>query len=174
MKRTSSVAMLMILLGACTPVDDDSGATSPGAATAVATEEEIQALQVELVEADRAFAESVERNRLAGFISGFATNGRMVAGGEAFVGAEGIRRERLAVFADTSFHLAWDPAFAAVSNSGDLGYTVGTYESSRRVDEEQVVNRGTYLTVWRRQEDGSWKVEANIGNPAPNRAAATN
>jgi ketosteroid isomerase-like protein len=80
----------------------------------------------------------------------------------------------LAVFADTSFHLTWDPTFAAVSSSGDLGYTVGTRESSRRVGAEQVVDRGTYLTVWRRQEDGSWKVEADIGNPAPNKAAATN
>lgn len=170
MKRASCVGTLLFVLVACTPVEDGSGSARPGAPT----EEAIQALQIELVEADRAFAESTQRNRLAGWISGFATNGRMVAGGEAHVGAEGIRRVMLDVFADTSFHLTWDPTFASVSSGGDLGYTVGTYESSRRVGAERVADRGTYLTVWRRQEDGSWKVEADIGNPAPDGASTAN
>jgi ketosteroid isomerase-like protein len=162
--RISSVVTLLVLLAACSPAEEDPAATQDAV-----SEETIQALQVELVEADRAFARSVAQNRLAGWISGFAPNGRMVAGGEAYVGAEGIRRQMLPAFADTSFHLSWDPTFAAVAGSGELGYTVGTYEESRRADGERVVERGTYLTVWRRQEDGVWKVEADIGNPAASR-----
>lgn len=163
MTRTSSVAVLLLAMLACTPAAEN-GDPEPADPQG---EESARALQVELVEADRAFASSVAKNRLSGWISGFAANGRMVAGGQPHVGAEGIRRVMLAPFADTSFHLTWDPTFAAVSSSGDLGYTVGTYESARRVDGDRVVDRGTYLTVWRRQADGAWKVEADIGNPAP-------
>ena len=71
----------------------------------------------------------------------------------------------LPVYADTTFSITWDPNYAEVAASGDMGYTVGRYERTSRAEGETVVNAGTYLTVWRRQEDGSWKVKADIGNP---------
>ena len=55
---------------------------------------------------------------------------------------------------------------AEVSLSGDLGYTVGRFESVS-VDSMGVETRGQglYVSIWRRQEDGSWKVEMDLGNP---------
>ena len=45
---------------------------------------------------------------------------------------------------------------------GTLGYTWGRY----RVEAgDSITGRGRYLTVWRRQPDGSWKVDADIGSP---------
>lgn len=159
MFRWISLALTLCLVAAC------SDAASDSAQTAVADEEAIRNLEAELVEADRRFAASVQRNGLAGWITAFAPSGRMIADGRSYVGPEGIRRAMLPVFADTTFSITWDPNYAEVAASGDLGYTVGRYERTSRVDGDTVVNSGTYLTVWRRQEDGTWKVKADIGNP---------
>jgi ketosteroid isomerase-like protein len=123
-------------------------------------------LKVELIEADRAFAAAVRDRGLGAWLAAFAPFGMMVSEGATHVGREGIRRAALPWFADSLFALAWDPTFSAVSRSGDLGYTVRSYEVTAEGDDGPVTGTGTYLTVWRRQPDGSWKVEADIGNPA--------
>ena len=49
--------------------------------------------------------------------------------------------------------------------SGDLGYTVGRFESTRKNDKgETIVTRGTYITIWEKQPDGSWKVVGDTGS----------
>ena len=54
--------------------------------------------------------------------------------------------------------LNWTPDFIEVSNSGDLGYTYGEYEITRTDSlGNQQSESGIFHTVWKRQEDGSWK-----------------
>jgi ketosteroid isomerase-like protein len=154
-----SLALMLCVVAACTDARND------GAETVATEEERLRNLEAELVEADRRFAASVRRNGLAGWITGFAPTGRMIAAGKSHVGHEGIRRAMLPVFADTAFTITWDPNYAEVAASGDMGYTVGRYERTSRVGGETVVDSGAYLTVWRRQEDGSWRVKADIGKP---------
>jgi len=54
--------------------------------------------------------------------------------------------------------LTWTPTFIDVSKSGDLGYTYGdfvfTYPDTSGAMKE---NKGIFHTVWKRQEDGTWK-----------------
>jgi uncharacterized protein (TIGR02246 family) len=66
-----------------------------------------------------------------------------------------------------------DPAFKFDSTnertdtSGDLGYTTGTYKVSFTDSKtKKVVNgTGTYLTVFKKQPDGSWKIVADFSTP---------
>jgi len=54
--------------------------------------------------------------------------------------------------------LTWTADFADVSQSGDLGYTYGRYTYSYSDSTgARVENKGYFHTVWKRQEDGSWK-----------------
>lgn len=46
--------------------------------------------------------------------------------------------------------LAWSPRWVGIARSGDLGFTTGP----ARVNGKPV---GGYVTVWRKQPDGSWK-----------------
>jgi ketosteroid isomerase-like protein len=62
---------------------------------------------------------------------------------------------------DTAFVLTWEPAFESIAASGDLGYTWGYYTS--RVKSTGAEGRGTYLTIWQRQPDGTWKFVADTG-----------
>jgi len=57
-----------------------------------------------------------------------------------------------------SKNLSWTPNFIEVSNSGDLGYTYGSYQFTFKdsLGVEQI-NSGIFHTVWKRQQDGTWK-----------------
>jgi ketosteroid isomerase-like protein len=64
--------------------------------------------------------------------------------------------------------LAWRPVAAGAALSADLGFTIGTYEAGG-VDEggNPVKRYGKYLTVWKRQRDGSFKYVVDGGNSSP-------
>ena len=75
-------------------------------------------------------------------------------------GREALRK-RYEGKSDTTFTLSWEPVFADISASGELGYTYGlwTYKEKRSGQTE----RGTYITVWKKQADGSWKFVLDTG-----------
>ena len=54
--------------------------------------------------------------------------------------------------------LEWKPSYIDVSDDGTLGYTYGKFNitSIDSTGTEQV-QEGVFHTVWKRQEDGSWK-----------------
>lgn len=58
----------------------------------------------------------------------------------------------------------WMPSSSAVSESLDLGYTLGTYELERD-DKAGGVRRGYYVNIWRKQANGAWKVALHIRSP---------
>jgi ketosteroid isomerase-like protein len=54
--------------------------------------------------------------------------------------------------------LTWSPDFVDVSSSGDMGYTYGTFVFTATDSLGNTVeNTGVFHTVWKRQDDGSWK-----------------
>lgn len=63
------------------------------------------------------------------------------------------------------FKLFLRPAWAGIALSGDLGWTVDPYDL--HPDGSDEVRYGEYLTVWRKQKDGSWRFAANNGVHTP-------
>jgi ketosteroid isomerase-like protein len=112
--------------------------------------------------ADSAFAAlSVARGAQAAFLS-FAASEAVLLGPPGAPMTHG--REAIgAAFAEfpADAVLDWAPVTADVAGSGDLGCTVG---------EASIVARNSYskyVTVWKRQADGSWKFVADGGNARP-------
>ena len=69
------------------------------------------------------------------------------------------------LFGMPGFSIMWEASSAHVSEGGDLGYTLGTYEMTLDdPDGNPATVVGKYLTVWRQQADGQWKVTADIFN----------
>jgi ketosteroid isomerase-like protein len=65
--------------------------------------------------------------------------------------------------------LSWQPIYASVSRAGDLGYTTGPWEFREKSLEDKPVAFGYFVSIWKRQADGAWKVILDLGtrNPAP-------
>jgi ketosteroid isomerase-like protein len=64
--------------------------------------------------------------------------------------------------------LAWTPVSGDMAASGDLGYTYGNYIfKSKNKDGKIVSSYGKYMSVWKKQKDGSWKVAVDMGNSSP-------
>lgn len=122
----------------------------------------------ELMEADRAFAEETAARGADGWAAWFAEDGRMYRERGYVDGRDAIRAAMEPTFADSLRALRWAPDTAIVAASGDIGYTLGHWEAILRTPAgDSVVGRGNYVSLWRRQPDGTWKVAADIGNQAP-------
>lgn len=63
--------------------------------------------------------------------------------------------------------LVWEPRTGDVAASGDLGWLTGPSTSINRKAAEPVTRHGCYLSVWRRQPDGRWRVFIDVGANAP-------
>jgi len=65
--------------------------------------------------------------------------------------------------------LTWEPIFADMAKSNDLGYTTGPWEYRKQSLSEQPVAYGHYITLWRKPRFGNWKVVLDVGiqHPAP-------
>lgn len=71
------------------------------------------------------------------------------------------KREIEAYYDQSSFQgikLVWEPEFVEVTRCGDLAYTYGPYTySSKDSTGNEMVSRGVFHTIWKKQKDGSWK-----------------
>ncbi len=129
----------------------------------------------QLLEADREFDRAVAERGLEAWVDHFAADGRMLpVGADPVIGREAIRNQMAPAFARAGFSIRWRPVFADIARSGDLGYTHGMSEvKSTGQDGTPVTQYGKYLTVWKKQTNGSWKVAADIGNSRPTQRAAS-
>lgn len=123
----------------------------------------------ELLATDRAFDSVVAEKGVEGWVSFFADSGiQMPEGSGIVVGHDAIRKHMSGFFADTNQKLRWVPDRAEASSDGTLGYTIGHWTLMvRDSGGSHEAYRGKYLTVWRRQADGSWKAETDVGNTEP-------
>ena len=153
MKRPS-LLLSLALVGACTP--------SPHQA-------DVAQIKSALQDADRAFNQATARQRAEGWMQYMAPDGAIIRPAGTLTGPA-VREAITRMFADTSFTLTWEPVQADAGASGDLGYTIGHWESHYRDEKGAPASRtGRYLTIWKQQADRSWKVVQDIGvqDPAP-------
>jgi ketosteroid isomerase-like protein len=127
-----------------------------------------------LLAADRAFDAATAEKKFDGFSSFLADNASTLRADQPVLrGKAEVQRAWKPLLENKSISLRWQPISAEISKSKDLGYTVGSY-TVRRTDEKgsAIVGTGKYLTIWRLQTDGSWKVEFDTGVPDTDPATA--
>jgi len=90
----------------------------------------------------------------------FSTPGEFITGPEAIAQAFGPTTD--------DSKLVWHPVTGEVARSGDLGFTVGNAVfTGRNLDGTPQVRYSKYLTVWKKQRDGSWRYVVDGGNARP-------
>ncbi len=63
--------------------------------------------------------------------------------------------------------LAWQPAFAGMAASGDMGFTTGPWEAKGDIKDEKPQAYGHFVTVWKKQANGSWRFVVDLGISHP-------
>jgi len=121
------------------------------------------------MDADRRFAADVAAapaaDRGAVWAGWFAPDGRQILPGAVVAGRADIADLMTGAFTSPGFALEWEPDEAAASPDGQLGWTTGRYVSRSAGPDGETAREGRYLTLWRRQPDGTWKVTVDTGVP---------
>ncbi len=109
-----------------------------------------------LVDAERAFARaSADKGARSAFLGYLADDGVLFrpqpVKGKAWYRAQSASAETL----------VWEPEFADVSTSNDLGYTTGPW-AYRPDGTTQANSFGHYVSVWRRGADREWEVAIDV------------
>lgn len=117
-----------------------------------------------VMEADARFSADVGARGVEAWAEAFAEDGRMLPNGQPVIQGHEQIREAMANLGDPrkappALTLVWKPVFAGVSDDGTLGWTIGSARGKGPKGEFLT----KYVTVWRKQADGSWKVAVDCG-----------
>lgn len=110
----------------------------------------------EVLRAEEDFAEMVRRDGIHKAFVAFADEDAVLMRNEKLI--KGIAAIDSLYKGQDAKGLAWAADAVHVSESGDLAYTYGKYRYSfTDAEGGEQVSEGVFHTVWKRQEDGSWK-----------------
>jgi ketosteroid isomerase-like protein len=125
----------------------------------------------QIMQADADFAAAVASRNRERFLS-FIADATTFNGGTPgeIHGRDAVLAEWSGFFEAGGPTLSWAPTRGAVIGAGDVGYTTGRSVMKGKGPTGVITERlGEYLTVWRKQRDGSWKVVFDTGSTLPPR-----
>jgi len=135
--------------------------THATAVTVVSPEASMAAVK----EADTAWAKAAAAHNVEAVLSYYADGGYVLPPNlDAAPNKSSIRK----VWTDLlvkGTEVSWTPGAADISSSGDLVYLEGYYLNTIHGSKGKTsLERGKYLSVWRKQADGTWKCVADTWN----------
>jgi ketosteroid isomerase-like protein len=127
---------------------------------------DLEAVKEELLEADKAFARmAYEEGRDAAFLAYMADDVTIMPRKGALIRGRDNYQKLLSRSTAEERIVRWTPFFADASQSGDFGYTLGTFQYfAGREEGAEVVQEGSYVTIWKKQADGRWTFVFDAGN----------
>lgn len=125
-----------------------------------------EALRASLLNADAAWAQSAADKDAAAFVSFVADDGSLLPANSPILTEKNAMKEWASnLMTSPGYALHWEATTGVVSRTGDLGYTVGTYELTLNdADGNPMTDTGKYATVWEKEPDGKWKVAVDVFN----------
>ncbi len=123
---------------------------------------------VSMVETERAFARTSEEQGIRPSFMAFIAEDGILFRPRAVKGKQWMTEHPLPA-SDKRPVLSWQPSFAGISSGGDMGYTSGPWQFKGDVHDAKPGGFGHFITVWKKQADGSWKfaVDLGISHPEP-------
>jgi len=118
----------------------------------------------EIIQTDLAFSKFSDENGAEAAFLAYADEGSVLLrdGSLPLVGKAALRDHLLSNPAG-NISLTWKPLFAEMAKSGDFGYTYGTFVVRSKANPEETVSDGCYVSIWKKQPDGSWKWVLDTG-----------
>jgi ketosteroid isomerase-like protein len=130
------------------------------------------AAEVAIRQADSTWSTVAEAKQVDQHVAYFLDDGIVLPPNDPMVsGKDAIHKMISDFFSRPGFAVKWQVTKVEAAHSGDLGYSVGTFELSMNDSTgKPMMDRGKYTTVWKKQPDGTWKVAVDMFNsdlPAP-------
>ena len=106
---------------------------------------------------------SVREDMRVAFLAAFADDGVFVRGGWKV--SNDFLRNRPA----PPIVLDWHPQYVEAASSGDMGLSTGPWKITSKQDPSAAPSFGQFVSVWKREGAGPWKVSVDlgIGHPEP-------
>lgn len=119
-------------------------------------------LQEQVRQAEIGFARSMADRDHKAFVAFLAADAVFMAGPRALRGAQAVAAGWKRLFEGEAAPFSWTPETVVVLDSGSLALSTGPIRdpAGKRI--------GTYNSIWRREENGRWKVVLDNGCPACN------
>src|SRR5256885_5807209 len=96
----------------------------------------------------------------------FADDGVQLTGnGKIFKGPQQIAEHQKAAMHSVDPGVKVTVTTSTVWLDGDTAYETGKYKYEYKEKGKPAVDEGRYVTVWKRQKDGSWKLAMDMGVP---------
>jgi ketosteroid isomerase-like protein len=122
--------------------------------------------QAEMVDTERAFAkQAVEQGIRASFIEYFADDG--IAFGPHPFNVKEVFSKRPAPATPPAVILHWAPVYGGIARAGDMGWNTGPTVFEDLSPEKKPARHGMFFSVWKKQDDGSWRVALDLGADTP-------
>ena len=117
-----------------------------------------------LLDLDRAFGKETKAKGAEGWASYFAEDGKMMTKTGPIVGKEKIKSSMAGFFKNKDAYIKWNPEYAEISDGMDMGFTYGEFTRGYINDKgERIFAEGQYVTIWRKQKNGEWKITCDVG-----------
>jgi ketosteroid isomerase-like protein len=122
--------------------------------------------KIKMMDADKAFSKlSAEKGMKTAFMEYIDSNGVLLRPNQLpIIGANAI--DYLSQQDDKEYTLIWEPQGGTIAQSGELGYTYGVYKMKPKSVDTTLF--GTYVSIWKKQDDGSWRFVLDSGNEGLN------
>ena len=170
-KRFLAILLGSLVFGLAAPDPAAGQLPEPGSAAASTpnplSDSTVTPARMVLFSLESRFAKDVADRGGAAFGDWFAEDGVMLNNGAAPVlGRAAIIKA--ANWSPKDYQLSWTPTDVQMGPSGDIGYTWGHFEGhSKDANGNPVTTSGRYITIWKKQSDGSWKVVLDAGSSEP-------
>lgn len=116
----------------------------------------------QMVQTEQAFSRmAAEQNTRDAFMAFIADDGLLFR--PTAVNGKQWMREHPVPPTDKHPLLAWQPAFAGMAAAGDLGFTTGPWEFKEDIKDEKPAGYGHFVTLWKKQADGTWRFVLDLG-----------
>jgi ketosteroid isomerase-like protein len=120
---------------------------------------------VAMADTEREFAKTATIKGWRDAFLDFFADDALALGREVTLAKDGLRKQSSTPF--SQFELVWEPRLGDVSASGDLGWLTGPSTSINHSARDPQPGHGCYLSIWRKQPDGKWRVFIDVGAGAP-------
>jgi ketosteroid isomerase-like protein len=158
MKTPIAFLLVLLFMVSCSQ-KEKSAQTEPAYKKEVTSQvEDISKLKDAVEQTELAFSKMAGEKGITEAFYHFADDNAVLMRRNSLVkGKEAIKEFYLQSGLDNA-KLEWAPSFVDVASSGDMAYTYGNYNLTMQdsTGETQSAS-GIFHTVWKRQEDGSWK-----------------